>query len=70
MKPPSSLALHATPEALLAWPSKSAQADLEPRPSPPRGGRPPTDRQSLIRGGKLGRTCFICRKWREARWSD
>src|SRR5688572_27633417 len=52
-EPPSSLALHARPEALLARPSKSAQADLEPRPSPPQGGRPPTARQSRFRGGKL-----------------
>ncbi len=55
MEPPSSLALHATPEALLARPSKSAQADLEPRASPPQGGRPPAARQSRFRGGKLGR---------------
>ena len=37
MEPPSSLALHAKPEASLAQPSKSAQADLEPRPTPPLG---------------------------------
>jgi polar amino acid transport system substrate-binding protein len=28
---------------------------MEPRPSAPQGGRPPTARQSRIRGGKLGR---------------
>ena len=50
MGPPSSLALHATPEALLARPSKSAQADLEPRPSPPQGGRPPRARRSRFPG--------------------
>jgi hypothetical protein len=60
MKPPSSLSLHARPEALLAWPSKSAQADLEPRPAPPRGGRPLKDRQSRIRGGKLDAIHAVC----------
>ena len=55
MKPPSSLALHAQPEAALFGPSKPAQAGLEPRPSPAQGGRPPMDRQSRIHGGKPGR---------------
>jgi hypothetical protein len=52
MKPPSSLAL-ATPVA-----PKGSLRDP--------GGRPPTDRQSRIRGRELD---FIDRESREARWS-
>ncbi len=59
MMPPSSLSLHAAPEALLARPSKPAQAGLEPRASPPRGGRPPAARQSRFRGGKLDRVVAL-----------
>jgi hypothetical protein len=56
MKPPSSLALAASRQSQLAIaPSRFAQANLEPRHSAPRGGRPPMDRQSWIHGGKLGR---------------
>ena len=45
MEPPSSLSLHATPEALLARPSQSTPADLAPRPLPLQAPpRPPTAR--------------------------
>ena len=54
MEPPSSLALHARPEAVPFVPSKPAQAGSEPRHSPPQGGRPPVDRQSRFHGGELG----------------
>ncbi len=57
MRPPSSLALHAPPEAALFVPSKPAQAGLEPRNSAPRGGRPPAARQSRFRGYALDWLC-------------
>jgi hypothetical protein len=59
MKPPSSLALAAGRQSRPAFgPSKSAQADLEPRPSAPQGGEPDVElaRRSRFRGGKLDRT--------------
>jgi general secretion pathway protein G len=60
MRPPSSLALAAGCRSQPAFgPSKPAQAGLEPRPSAPQGGRPPPDRQSRIRGGKLDRAAAL-----------
>ena len=57
MRPPSSLALHAPPEAALFVPSKPAQAGLEPRPAPPQGCRPPVARPSRFRGYALDWLC-------------
>ena len=65
-EPPSSLSLHAQPEAAPFGPSKPAPAGLEPRPSPPRGGSPATARRSRIRAGGLATlACLItaCAQW-------